>query len=57
MQAEVKRNRTAVVQVKSARLESRLKEIPYQFAGEAVTIHQAFLIWLPFKLPGSEVSY
>lgn len=52
MQAEVKANRTAVVAYRSDAADSALLTTPYLFSGEAVTFHQAYLIWLPFSLPG-----
>ncbi len=34
-----------------------LGEIPYQFSGETVSLHQGYLIWLPFFIPNREVSH
>lgn len=36
--------------------ESVPETIPYRFSGETVTLHQGFLIWLPFTLPHSKVG-
>ena len=54
MQAEVKANRTAVVAYRK-NAESAPATLPYLFSGEPVTLHQAYLIWLPFSLPNTEV--
>lgn len=55
IQVEVKANRTAVVSYKSKTGEPAPMTIPYLFSGETVTLYQAFLIWLPFSLPLTEV--
>lgn len=52
---EVKANRTAVVSFKSEASESIPVTIPYLFSGEAVSLHQGYLIWLPFSLPKTKV--
>ena len=52
----MKRNNTAVVRFRPGKLEGVLKTLnsSYQFSGEAVSLTQAYLIWLPFSLPASE---
>lgn len=51
IQAEVKANRTAVVAYRPGGAKSVLLTIPYLFSGESVSLHQAYLVWLPFSLP------
>lgn len=55
VQVEVKANRTAVVSFKLEASESIPVTIPYLFSGEAVSLHQGFLVWLPFSLPHTKV--
>lgn len=55
-QVDVRGNQTAVVRFHSDGLETTLaSNQSYQFSGQPLHIHQAYLIWLPFSLPVSHV--
>jgi len=57
LQAAVKASGVAVAGFKPGVLQHILKHNKtYQFSGKPVKVHQAYLIWLPFSLPNSEVS-
>jgi len=56
-EAAVKASGVAVAGFKPGVLQHILKHNKtYQFSGKPVKVHQAYLIWLPFSLPNSEVS-
>lgn len=55
VQAEVKANKTAVVGYRPDGAEPASLTIPYLFSGESVSLRQAYLVWLPFSLPDTEV--
>ena len=53
----MKANRTAIVKFKPHILEGILgRNESYLYSGVALTLFQAYIVWLPFSLPGSQVS-
>ena len=53
----MKVNRTAVVRFKTDSVERIHRKTLYQFSGENVSLHQAFLVWQPFSLSGDVGSF
>lgn len=57
-QVEVKEMGVAVARFRPGTLEHvQRANHSYRFTGEPLSVHQAYLVWIPFSLPENTVSY